>query len=80
MKKPATLTAVVPAVNIEEAWREVGGRFRALLPDRGAGDVIEHDGRRKCPALRSPIWAIRANIRLGLLDNIVFAGVRSGGA
>ena len=24
MKKPTTLTAVVPAANIEEAWQEVG--------------------------------------------------------
>ena len=27
MKKPTTLTAVIPAANIEEAWQEVGASF-----------------------------------------------------
>ncbi len=27
------------------------------LSDCGAGDIIEHDERRCCPALRSPLWA-----------------------
>ena len=32
------------------------------------------------PPMQPPMQPIRANIRLGLLDNIVFAEVRSGGA
>ena len=52
MKKPSTLTAVVPAANIEEAWQEVGAASSASV-DCGAGDIIEHDERRCCRALRS---------------------------
>ena len=37
MKKPTTLTAVVPAANVEEAWQEVGASFEELSPIFGDG-------------------------------------------
>src|SRR5271166_4471844 len=44
--------------NVLTRWRlAIWAPLRALLPDCGAGDVVEHDGRRCCPALRSPLWA-----------------------
>ena len=35
MKKPTTLTAVVPAANIEEAWQEVGASFERFCLTAG---------------------------------------------
>ena len=37
MKKPTTLTAVVPAANIEEAWQEVGASSATAQPHVIAG-------------------------------------------
>ena len=51
MKKPTTLTAVVPAANIEEAWREVGASFERFCLTAGLAtlsSMMEEDAVQLC--------------------------------
>ena len=62
MKKPTTLTAVVPAANIEEAWQEVGASFEPL---RWTGAAMREAAKgfrrlkacKHLPALRAALAA-----------------------
>ena len=49
MKKPTTLTALVPAANIEEAWQEVGASFERFCLTAGLAtlsSMMEEDAVR----------------------------------
>ena len=51
MKKPTTLTAVVPAANIEEAWQEVGASFERFCLTAGLAtlsSMMEEDAVQLC--------------------------------
>ena len=51
MKKPTTLTAVVPAANIEEAWQEVGAGFERFCLTAGLAalsSMMEEDAVQLC--------------------------------
>src|SRR6516165_2412925 len=51
MKRPTTLTAVVPAANIEEAWQEVGASFERFCLTAGLAtlsSMMEEDAVRLC--------------------------------
>ena len=51
MKKPTTLTAVVPAANIEEAWQEVGASFERFCLTAGLAtlsSLMEEDAVQLC--------------------------------
>ena len=51
MKKPTTLTAVVPAANIEEAWQEVGASFERFCLTAGLAtlsSMMEQDAVQLC--------------------------------
>ena len=51
MKKPTTLTAVVPAANIEEAWQEVGASFECFCLTAGLAtlsSMMEEDAVQLC--------------------------------
>ena len=57
MKKPTTLTAVVPAANIEEAWQEVGASFERFCLTAGLAtlsSMMEEDAvQQKCAFVKS---------------------------
>ena len=51
MKKPTTLTAVVPAANIEEAWQEVGASFERFCLTAGLAtlsSMMKEDAVQLC--------------------------------
>jgi len=51
MKKPTTLTALVPAANIEEAWQEVGASFERFCLTAGLAtlsSMMEEDAVQLC--------------------------------
>jgi len=51
VKKPTTLTAVVPAANIEEAWQEVGASFERFCLTAGLAtlsSMMEEDAVQLC--------------------------------
>lgn len=51
MKRPTTLTAVVPAANIEEAWQEVGASFERFCLNAGLAtlsSMMKEDAVQLC--------------------------------
>ena len=51
MKRPTTLTAVVPTTNIEEAWQEVGASFERFCLTAGLAtlsSMMEDDAVQLC--------------------------------
>ena len=51
MKRPTTLTAIVPAANIEEAWQEVGASFERFCLTAGLAtlsSMMEEDAVQLC--------------------------------
>ena len=51
MKKPTTLTAVVPAANVEEAWQEVGASFERFCLTAGLAtlsSMMKEDAVQLC--------------------------------
>ena len=51
MKKPTTLTAVVPTANVEEAWQEVGASFERFCLTAGLAtlsNMMEEDAVQLC--------------------------------
>ena len=62
MKKPTTLTAVVPAANIEEAWQEVGANFERFCLTAGLATLSTSRRATRLCARRAA--SCRAHVRV----------------